>query len=123
MRSTLIATIVTIAACGSALATNSVSFEAQGYLLDIVVGYSTRPIVAGLSIAVPGNAGNTGSVAIPLKHLKIEVFDTEQKLLVLRFTNPGDPKLPNNFSLTVKNDAGILQFEGKSIAGRFAWGM
>lgn len=121
MRSSSIAVVVLVAACSSALATNSVSFEAQGYLLDIVVGYDKRPTVAGVSIATPASATGIG---IPMQYLKIEVFDPAQKVLLLRFTNPGDAKLPNNFTLTVKSDAGVLTFDGgKSIAGRFAWGM
>lgn len=58
-----------------------------------------------------------------MRHLRIEAFDTEQKILLLRFKNPGDAKLPKDFALTVRNDAGVLQIEGKSIAGRFSWGI
>ncbi len=120
MRFHTIAAVVAIGACSSALATSSVSFEAQGYLVDIVVGYDARPVVAGLSIATPGSFRR---VEIPMQNLKIEAFDTAQKVLLLRFTNPGDAKLPKSFSLTVRNDAGALQWEGKSITGRFSWGM
>jgi len=120
MRSKLIAVALVLGTFGSAFATSSVSFEAQGYLLDIVVGSDSRPTVAGLSFAAPGSVRG---VEIPMRHLRIEAFDTEQKMLLLRFTNPGDSKLPKDFALTVRNDAGVLQIEGKSIAGRFSWGI
>jgi hypothetical protein len=116
----LIAAAVAISACATALATSSVSFEAEGYLLDIVVGGDSRPSIAGLSIAAPGSARG---VVIPVHHLKVEAFDTTQKVLLLRFANPGDSQLPGDFFLTVRNDAGILQIQGKSLAGRFSWGL
>jgi hypothetical protein len=119
-RRRLIAAAVAISACANAMATSSVSFEAEGYLLDIVVGGDSRPSIAGLSIAMPGS---TRSVVIPVGHLKVEAFDTTQKVLLLRFTNPGDSQLPGDFSLAVRNDAGILQIQGKSVAGRFSWGL
>ena len=120
MRSSLIAAAFVVGAFGSAFATNAVSFEAQGYLLDFTVGDDSQPTVAGLSFAAPGGVR---AVEIPMRHLRIETFDTGQKVLLLRFTNPGDPKLPKDFSLAVRNDAGVLHIDGKSIAGRFAWGL
>lgn len=120
MRSNLIAIVLALGACASAHATSAVSFEAEGYLLDIVVGNDSRPVVAGLSFAAPGSVRST---EIPLQHLRVEVFDTVQKVLLLRFTNPADPALPKDFSLTVRKDAGVLQIDGKSVSGRFSWGM
>lgn len=120
MRSSLIAIAFILGTCASAFATGAVSFEAEGYVLDITVGDDSRPAVAGLSFAAPGSVR---SIEIPLRHLKIDTFDAKQKILLLRFTNPGNPALPKDFSLAVKNDVGVLKSEGKSISGRFAWGM
>jgi hypothetical protein len=119
-QSQFIAAAVAIGACAAAQATSSVSFEAEGYLMDIVVGGDSRPSIAGLSMAMPGSAH---SVEIPVSHLKVEAFDTTQKVLLLRFTNPGDSQLPGNFFLNVRNDVGILQIQGKPVAGRFSWGL
>jgi len=116
-----VAALLALGVCGSALATSSVSFEAQGYLLDFVVGSDGgRPSIAGLSFAAP--AGVAG-VEISMRHLEVVTFDTQHKILLLRFTNPGDTKLPQNFSLTIRNDTGVLRIGGKSFAGRFSWGM
>lgn len=120
MRSKLIALTFTLGACAIACATTAISFEAEGYILDIVVGDDSRPAVAGLSFSAPGSVQ---SVDVPLRHLKIDAFDAKQKILLLRFTNPADPKLPKDFSLVVRNDVGVLKTEGKSISGRFSWGM
>jgi len=119
MRNKLCAAVVAVALCGSAVATSSVSFDAQGYVVDIVVGGDSRPAIASLGIATPSSAR---SIAIPMRHLKVEAFDTAQKTLLLRFVNPGDPALPAGFSLTVRGDDGVLQIDGKSMAGRFSWG-
>lgn len=120
MRSRFIAAALAISACACALATSAISFEAEGYLLDIVVGDDSRPSIAGLSIMMPGNARR---VVIPMHHLKVEAFDTRQKVLLLGFSNPGDPALPKDFFLSVRNDAGVLKIDGKSVSGRFSWGM
>ena len=118
-RSQFIAAAVAIGACAAVQATSSISFEAEGYLLDIVVGGDSRPSIAGLSMAMPGSAH---SVEIPASQLKVEAFDATQKVLLLRFTNPGDSQLPGDFFLSVRNDAGVLQIQGKSAVGRFSWG-
>jgi hypothetical protein len=120
MRSQLIALTFTVGACASAFATSAVSFEAEGYILDIAVGDDSLPAVAGLSFAGPGSVR---SVEIPLRYLRIDAFDAKQKILLIRFTNPGDPTLPKDFSLAVRNDVGVLKIEGRSISDRFAWGM
>lgn len=120
MRSSLVAIVFTLATCASTYATTAVSFEAEGYILDIVIGNDSRPAVAALSFAAPGSMR---SVEVPLRHLRIDAFDTGQKILLLRFTNPADPALPKDFSLVVRNDIGVLKIEGKSISGRFSWGM
>ena len=119
-RGRLLVATLAISACATALATSSISFEAEGYLLDMVVGGDSRPSIAGLSIDIPGS---DRSVVIPVRYLKVEAFDAAQKILLLRFTNPGDSQLPGDFFLSVRNDTGILQVQGRSIAGRFSWGL
>jgi hypothetical protein len=119
MRSFLVAAAL-VTVVSSAHATSSLSFEAEGYLLDMVVGDDSRPIVSGLNIAMPGSQQAT---SIPMRLVKIEIFDTRQKILLLGFQNPGDATLPEGFRLTVKNDAGTLRIGGKSLRGNFSWGM
>lgn len=120
MRSLIAATAIAISASTSAHATSSLSFESQGYLLDIVVGDASKPIISSMSLAKPGSR----QIAIlPMQQVKVEIFDTKQKVLLLRFKNPGDTALPESFLLTVKDDAGTLRIGEKSLVGSFSWGM
>ena len=105
MRSGLIAAVIAVGVCSHAGATSNLSFEGQGHLLDLVVGDSSGPVIASLSMATPGHAQR---VELPARHLRTEVFDTQRRVLLLRFDNPGDPALPASFSLMVRGDAGVL---------------
>lgn len=101
-------------------ATSSLSFEADGYLIDIVVGYSSKPVVSKLNIVRPGGKEPE---ALPMQMVVVEIFDAQQKVLVLDFKNPGNSGLPESFRLTVRHDVGILKMGEKSLAGSFSWGM
>lgn len=120
MRSLIAAAAIAIGAFTSAQATSSLSFESQGYLLDIVVGDASKPMIASLSLAKPGSRQIT---ILPMQQVEVDIFDTTQKVLLLRFKNPGDATLPESFLLTVKNDAGTLRIGEKSLGGSFSWGM
>ncbi len=120
MRCLLTGAVLAIMACTSAHATGSISFEAKGYLVDIVVGETSRPIVAGVSFAGPGSRQ---AMSLPMGRVKVDNFDTRRKTLALTFRNPGDPTLPENFRLTVRNEAGTLRIGAKSLPGRFSWAM
>jgi len=111
---------MTIMASTSVQATSSISFEGQGYLLDIVVGDASQPIISSLSITKPGGKQ---SFSLPMQRVRVEIFDTKQRVLLLRFSNPGDGTLPESFLLTVKNDVGTLRIGGKPLVGSFTWGM
>jgi hypothetical protein len=120
MRLLIAAAVMTLTAATSAQATSSLAFEAQGYLLDIVVGDASKPIVASLSLAKPDSKQMT---LLPMQQVKVVIFDSKQKVLLLRFTNPGDTTLPESFLLTVKDHVGTLRIGEKSLAGSFSWGM
>lgn len=120
MRSLIATAAIAISASSSAQATSSLSFESQGYLLDIVVGDASKPIISSLSLAEPGSRQIT---ILPMQQVKVEIFDAKQKVLLLRFKNPGDTTLPESFLLTVKDDAGTLRIGEKSLVGSFSWGM
>lgn len=120
MRPLIAAAAMTIMASTSVQATSSISFEGQGYLLDIVVGDASQPIISSLSITKPGGKQ---SFSLPMQRVRVEIFDTKQRVLLLRFSNPGDGTLPESFLLTVKNDVGTLRIGGKPLVGSFTWGM
>lgn len=84
MRSLIAAAAIAISASTGAQATSSLSFESQGYLLDIVVGDASKPIISSLSLAKPGSRQIT---TLPMQQVKVEIFDIKQEVLFLRFKN------------------------------------
>ncbi len=118
MRSLFAAAVIAITASTGAQATSSISFESQSYLLDIVVGDASKPIISSLSIAKPESKQST---TLPMLFVKVVVFDAKQKVLRLSFKNPGNATLPESFLLTVKEEVGTLRIGGKSQVGRFSW--
>ena len=111
---------MTIMISTSAQATSSLSFESDGYLIDIIVGDVSKPIVSNLSIAKPGSKQPT---SLPMQLVKVQIFETKQKVLLLSFKNPGRSTLPESFLLTVKYDVGTLKIGEKTLVGSFSWGM
>lgn len=120
MRSFIAAAAMAIMVSSSAHATSSLSFETNGYLIDIVVGDASKPVVSNLSIAKPGSKQPT---SLPMRLVKVDIFETKHRVLLLTFKNPGDSALPGSFRLTVRGDAGTLEIGEQSLVGRFSWGM
>lgn len=103
----------------SAQATGSMSFEAKGYLLDMVVGDASGPAIASISWARPGDQQAT---TLPMSQVVVEALDTRQGILLPRFRNPGDAKLPESFHLTGKDGVGTLRMGKTTLVGTFSWG-
>jgi hypothetical protein len=120
MRPAFAIAILAIAASGGAHATGSLSFESAGYVLDFEIGQQERPVLAGVSFAAPGASSN--SILRP-PHLVVVAFDTKAKILLVRYKNPGDSKLPPDFELSVRGSEGILKLPNRSVTGRFNWEM
>lgn len=110
---------IAIMVCTGAHATSSVSFEADGYLLDCVVGGASAPAISSLSFAGPHSKQGA---SLPMRLVKVQIFDPAQRVLLLRFDNPGDSRLPESFSLTVNNQVGTLTIGKRVFVGSFAWG-
>lgn len=115
-------TAIAALAAPAAHATGSLSFEAKGYLLDFVVGDASGPSISGLNFAGPGS---TQATPLPMAQVVVEAFDPQQKILLLRFRNPGDARQPESFYLTVKDGVGTLKVgkKQKALVGSFSWGM
>lgn len=120
MQAILITAVLALVACGTALASSSASFEAAGYQLSFELGFDARPGIASVAFSAPGSSAIT---TIRAERLQVEVFDTRQQVLLLRFSNPGDLTLPQSFVLTVRREVGVLQIGNQSITGRFNWEM
>ena len=118
--SLIAAAVVTLALATGAQATSSLSFETEGFLLDIVVGDSSEPLVSSLSIAKPRSQQ---TIMLPMQQVRVKVFDTKQRILVLNFENTSDKTHPESFFLSVKENIGTLRMGEQSLTGNFFWGM
>jgi hypothetical protein len=99
-------------------ATDALCFNGGGYIIEIVSGHDRAPVVAQVLFTAP-NAPNW--VDLTPGELKIEKFDVEARVLIIRFKNPGNPNLPGSFTLTIKGRRGVLRIGGKRISGEFDW--
>ncbi len=120
MRPAFAVAVFAIAASAGAHATGSLSFESAGYVLDFEVGQQERPVLASVSFAAPG-ASSTLILRPP--HLVVVAFDTKTKILLVRYRNPGDSKLPSDFELSVRGGEGILKMPNRLVTGKFNWDM
>jgi hypothetical protein len=120
MHPRLTVAVLAIAASGGALATGSLSFESAGYVLDFEVGQQAHPVLAGVSFAAPGSSSNP---TLRPPHLVVAAFDAKAKILLVRYKNPGDSKLPPDFELSVRGNEGVLKLPNRSVTGRFNWEM
>jgi hypothetical protein len=77
-----------------------------------------KPSVARVQFSPPGDAS---LVDVPHELLRVEKFDDDKRILILHFTNKGEPKLPKSFSLVVRKKSGVLTVGGKRIKGSFDW--
>ena len=119
VRSVLLLSAVLIFIAASHLrATEAVTFDGGGYHVDILVGQAEKPSIAQVRFSPPGD---TEWVAVPHELLRIEKFDDNKRVLILRFVNKDEPKLPRTFSLVVRKESGVLTVDGKPIKGSFDW--
>ena len=114
----IISSVLIAAACSTAFATTSLSFEASGHLLDFEIGDADRPVVAGVMVSLPGRKQ---PVMLRPPLLSVEVFDPKKRILAVRFKNPADPALPPGFSFAVRRETGVLRIQGQSFKGPFQW--
>ena len=77
-----------------------------------------QPNIAQVRFTPPGAKD---WVHVPSEHLKIERFDMDAQVLVMRFSNQKDPEAPPSFSLSVKKNKAVLSIKGKKIKSSFDW--
>ena len=118
MRTVLLSAVLLFVLSSKLSATESIIFDGGGYTIDVLVGEAEGPAVAQVRFTAPGSEK---WVIVPRESLKIEKFDDDKRLLVMRFSNNGEPDLPASFSLSVKKDKGVLSINGKQVRGSFNW--
>ena len=118
MRSILLPAAILITAASPARATDALFFNGGGYCIEVLVGHNGSPAVAQILFTPPKT---TSWASLPAAQVRIEKFNLQQQVLIIHFTNQGNPDLPQSFSLSVQKVRGTLQINGKRIKGKFDW--
>jgi hypothetical protein len=100
-----------------AFSTTTLSFDGGGYWLSMEIGHDQRPGIASVSFPSPGD---TKGVVLRGNY-KVEVFDTQREVLVLRYEG-GDVRV-KPFTLTVRGTKATLRTERRTIESEFSWFM
>ncbi len=100
----------------SASSTTTLSFDGGGYWLSMEIGHGQRPGIASVRFHSPGDAKGV----VLRGNYKVEVFDTQREVLVLRYEG-GDVRV-KPFTLTVRGKK-ALRTERRTIDSEFSWFM
>ena len=111
----LIAAIAT--SCLAAHATSSLSFDGGGYVLDLEIGDTDRPVVASVTFHRPGVAQGV----VLRGNFRVKAFDPRRQELVLVYGG-GDGRV-GPFTLTVHGSRASLAVAGRRIQAPFSWSM
>ena len=111
----LIAAIATF--CLAAHATSSLSFDGGGYVLDLEIGDTGRPVVASVTFHKPGDAQGV----VLRGNFRVKAFDPRRQQLVLVYDG-GDGRVAP-FTLTVRGGRASLAVAGTRIRAPFRWSM
>ena len=118
MRSILLAAALIFVASAKLEATEALLFEGGGYNLQILIGYTEKPVVAQVLFTAPGGKE---WINLPRDLVRIEKFDFEKRILLMHFPSQKDPALPGPFSLSVKKENAVLSINGKKIKSTMDW--
>jgi hypothetical protein len=118
MKRLLIATGLLFAAAAKLQATEALMFYGGDYTLYILIGQADKPSVAQVKVMVPGAKD---WLHVPREQLKIEKFDEDEQVLVMRFTNKNDPEAPPSFTFSAKKKKAVLTIKGKTFRSSFDW--
>ncbi len=110
-----IATLATF--CLAAHATSSLSFDGGGYVLDLEIGDTGRPVVASVTFHRPGDAQGV----VLRGNFRIQAFDPRRQELVLVYGG-GDGRV-EPFTLTVHGNRASLEVARRRIRAPFRWSM
>ena len=103
--------------CLAAHATSSLSFDGGGYVLDLEIGDTDRPVVASVTFHRPGVAQGV----VLRGNFRVKAFDPRRQELVLVYGG-GDGRV-EPFALTVRGSRASLAVAGRRIQAPFSWFM
>lgn len=117
----LLATLVlAFAPARLAHATSSLLFDADGYSVNLEIGYDKRPVIGSVVIRQPGDKDDR---LVPRQRVRVEEFDTQRKRLKLHYTATDEaPGIPS-FTLVMTETEAVLTLEGRRIVSKANWHM
>jgi hypothetical protein len=108
-----------IALAPPSLATTSLSFEGGDYWIDMEIGYGQAAMaVASVRFFAPGDKKGQ---RLAMSRTIVETFDTDRKLLLIRYTSTESKQEPPSFVLSVVGENAVLQMGERRITSRFNW--
>lgn len=111
----LVLFIALMAICATVRATSSLSFEGQGYWLDLEIGHTDQPVVASITFHKPGD-----SKGVVLRdNFLVKFFDVRSKRLALTYKG-SDPRI-EPFTLIIRGERATLEMAGNHIKSDFSW--
>ncbi|HZX78176.1 hypothetical protein [Lysobacter sp.] len=115
-----IVALLALGVTSPALATSSLSFEGEGYWIDMEIGHDVAPVVSTVRFHRPGDRT---WVTVVRRDLTVETFDTQRRILVMHYRGSQGPDAVDPFTLSVHGEQAILGTSGRKIASRFNWEM
>ena len=103
--------------CQAAHATSSLSFDGGGYVLDLEIGDTDRPVVASVTFHRQGDAQGV----LLRGNCQDQAFDLRRQELVLVYGG-GEGRV-EPFTLTVHGSRASLAVAGRRIQAPFRWAM
>ena len=104
-------------ACLAAHATSSLSFDGGGYVVDLEIGDTDRPVVASVTFHRLVDAQGV----VLCGNFRVLAFDPRRQELVLVYGG-GDGRV-EPFTLTVHGNRASLALAGRRIRAPFRWAM
>lgn len=98
-------------------ATASLSFEGDGYWMEMEIGDSQQPVTAKIRFHSPGDKIG---VVLSQELLTVTAFDPKRQTLSLRYAG-GSGVAP--FALSVRGSAATLDIGSERVQARFSWAM
>lgn len=112
--------VLTFAPARYAQATSSLGFAAEGYSVDLEIGYVDRYVIASVGFSEPGHPAYRG---VPRHRVRVVEFDPEQKRLVLRYTASDEAPGVPSFELVMIQSQATLVVDGRRIVSVANWEM
>lgn len=113
--------LLILGAMSPALATGSLSFEGEGYWIDMEIGHDVAPVIASVRFH---RSGDPKGVRLVRRNLTVETFDTRRRILVMHYRGSQGPDgAVDPFTLSVHGQDAVLKSGSRKVSSKFSWEM